>query len=200
MSIIERTNPLNLQYRICIVTSASSPLGVIICKTLLKANAFVLGVDSRPKHQSLNAGLGTHFQFLQSDASDAKTAEEIIAAAKLKFDGKERIDALVNLVGDDHGGQRVSARLSKLAGQVMASAGTGSIIYVADGDGDQRARLARAKSGNGVRCNVIHRGRDDALGAPLLAYEEAKTHMTALMRTERCVHALALPNLMIEAR
>jgi NADP-dependent 3-hydroxy acid dehydrogenase YdfG len=52
MSIVQRTNPLNLQYRICIVTGAVSPLGTIICKTLLKADAFVFAVDMKMKDDS----------------------------------------------------------------------------------------------------------------------------------------------------
>ena len=127
MSIIERSNPLNLQYRVCVVTSASTPLGVIICKTLLKANALVLGVDFRPKDHSLNAGLGTHFQSEQCDPSDA---DRIVEAAREKF-GLERLDVLVNVVEqgreDDLGGLR---NLSAVVGKVMASEGRGTIINV----------------------------------------------------------------------
>ncbi|KAK6381206.1 hypothetical protein LTR65_000964 [Meristemomyces frigidus] len=130
MSIIEKSNPLNLQYRVCIVTSASSPLGVIVCKTLLKANALVLGIDSRPKDHSLNAALGTHFQFEQCDVYDEGTPERIVAAAAKKF-GVERLDALVNIVEEGKTASLEGLRsFSEVVGKAMAQEGRGSIITV----------------------------------------------------------------------
>lgn len=133
MSIIEKSNPLNLQYRVCIVTSASTPLGVIVCKTLLKANALVLGIDARPKDHTLNAGLGTHFQFEQCSVGDRGTPERVIEAARKKF-GLERIDALVNIVEE---GKEVNleglTRLGEAVGHGMAQEGRGSIIIVLGG-------------------------------------------------------------------
>ena len=127
MSIIERTNPLNLQFRVCIVPSASSPLGVVVCKTLLKANALVLGVDSRPIDHSLNAGLGTHFQFLQCDL-DAGSVDKIAASSCEKF-GTDRVDVLVNISeGDVVEGTR---KLSNVVGGLMGGEGKGSIINIA---------------------------------------------------------------------
>lgn len=135
MSIIERTNPLNLQYKICVVTNASSPLGVVICKTLLKANALVLGIDTRPRDHSLNAGLGTHFQFEQVDIKELETPKKIIEASQEKFESLGgKFDALVNLVekedDDDVAG---IANLTKAIGNVMRESGQGSIITVAPG-------------------------------------------------------------------
>lgn len=130
MSIIERYSPLNLQYRVCIVTSASTPLGVIICKTLLKANALVLGIDSRPKDHTLNAGLGTHFQFEECDVNDQKTPERIAEAAKEKF-GVARLDALVTIVEEEKEGDLEGLRrLGEAVGGVMGKEGKGSIINV----------------------------------------------------------------------
>lgn len=128
MSIIERSAPINLQYRICVVTSASSPLGVVISKTLLKANAFVLGVDTQPIDPSLNAGLGTHFQFEQRDVQDVQTPKQLIEAVKEKF-GLENIDALVNTVGKQSEVIGLG-ELSRAIGQVMAEQRKGTIVNV----------------------------------------------------------------------
>ncbi|KAK4891823.1 hypothetical protein LTR27_009675 [Elasticomyces elasticus] len=169
MSIISRSNPLNLQYRICIVTAASSALGIIICKTLLKANAFVLGIDTRPKDPSLNAGQGTHFQFLQCDVQEAGAPQKVVDAARENFDGIERVDVLITLA-ETEGEVDGFDRLSELVGPVMAEEGRGSIIHILAGD--QSAREARSKlvrldkvktskrmntrhAGRGVRCNII---------------------------------------------
>lgn len=136
MSIIERTNPLNLQYKICVVTNASSPLGVVICKTLLKANALVLGIDTRPRDHSLNAGLGTHFQFEQVDIKELQTPKKIIEASQEKFESLGgKFDALVNLVEKEEDDDDVAgiANLTKAIGNVMRESGQGSIITVAPG-------------------------------------------------------------------
>ncbi|KAK5728215.1 hypothetical protein LTR17_012120 [Elasticomyces elasticus] len=168
MSIISRSNPLNLQYRICIVTAASSALGIIICKTLLKANAFVLGIDILPKDPSLNAGQGTHFQFLQCDVQEEGAAQKVVAAAREKFDGIERIDVLITLA-DAEGEVDGLGRLGDVAGNVMAQEGCGSIIQILAED--QMVDVARFKLveiskrmngqhvGRGVRCNILdHQG------------------------------------------
>lgn len=136
MSIIERTNPLNLQYKICVVTNASSPLGVVICKTLLKANALVLGIDTRPRDHSLNAGLGTHFQFEQVDIKELETPKKIIEASQEKFESLGgKFDALVNLVEKEDDDDDVAGitNLTKAIGNVMRGGGQGSIITVAPG-------------------------------------------------------------------
>jgi NAD(P)-dependent dehydrogenase (short-subunit alcohol dehydrogenase family) len=160
MSIIERSNPLNLQYRVCLVTAASTPLGVIVCKTLLKANAFVLGIDARPVDHSLNAGLGTHFQFEQCDLDDAGTAARIVAAAKDKF-GLERLDALISLVNAGQGLAGIE-QLSGSVGEVMRDDRRGLIVNVlTPGASDNTAVLSCTKRlvseylKDGVRCNAI---------------------------------------------
>ena len=136
MSIIERSNPLNLQYRVCVVTSAATPLGVIICKTLLKANALVLGVDSQPKDPSLNAGLVTHFQSDQCDLEDPNTAARSVEATREKF-GFDRIDVLVNVVHLGAQGDLIGLRnLSEVVGEVMGKEGRGTIVNVV-GDVDE---------------------------------------------------------------
>lgn len=130
MSIISRSNPLNLQYRVCMVTSASTPLGVIICKTLLKANALVLGIDSRPKDDSLNAGLGTHFQFAKCNVNDERAPERIVEAAKEGF-AVERIDVLVNVVEEAKENElNGMKRLGEVVRRVMEQEGKGSIVNV----------------------------------------------------------------------
>ena len=130
MSIIKRSNPLNLQYRVCIVTSASTALGVVICKTLLKANALVLGLDSRPKHDSLNAGLGTHFQFEQCNLKDDGVAGKLIAAAREKF-GVESLDVLVNVAEEGEEADLEGLRnLTEVVGEVMDRERSGSIVNI----------------------------------------------------------------------
>lgn len=128
MSIIERTNPLNLQYKICIVTNASSPLGVVICKTLLKANALVLGIDTRPRDHSLDVDL------FELDIKELETPKNIIEASQEKFESLGgRFDALVNLVEKEDDDDDVAgiANLTKVIGNVMRETGQGSIITVA---------------------------------------------------------------------
>ncbi|KAK5710588.1 hypothetical protein LTR15_012917 [Elasticomyces elasticus] len=202
MSIISRSNPLNLQYRICIVTAASSALGIIICKTLLKANAFVLGIDTGPKDASLNAGQGTHFQFLQCDVQEEEAAQRVVAAAREKFDGIERIDVLVTLA--DTGGEIDGlGRLSEVVWPVMAQEGRGSIIHILAGD--EKSEKARSKlvrlDRNLEDLTLIHlAGRDQQTHDQAVrwkgpsaetsfdvvpSYEEAKTHMTALIKSEK---------------
>jgi hypothetical protein len=87
---------------VAIVTSASSHIGAAICRVLLRHNALVLGVDSIPIHKSLNAGAGTHFQFLQYEGGEVDLEEKILEVSRLKF-GLERVDVLVCLEGrGDH--------------------------------------------------------------------------------------------------
>lgn len=155
MSIIERSNPLNLQYRVCLVTSASSTLGVIVCKTLLKANALVLGIDSRPKDPSLNAGLGTHFQFERCNVNEKGTAERIIEAAREKFD-TERLDVLVNIAEEGKEEDLDGLRsLAEACGAVMAGAGQGVLVNVlADVKGVEDTEAKPV-----VRCSALGRLR-----------------------------------------
>jgi NAD(P)-dependent dehydrogenase (short-subunit alcohol dehydrogenase family) len=146
MSIIARTNPLNLQYRVCVVTSAFSPLGVIICKTLLKANALVLGIDTRPQDESLNAGLGTHFQCEICDVNDPDTPKRIVEAAIEKY-GVERMDVLVNVLeaGREGVGLERLGRLSRGLAEVMAKERKGSIVTVlgdVEGGDEEKAKEA----------------------------------------------------------
>ena len=100
----------------------------------MKANAFVLGIDSQPIDRSLNARPGTHFQFEECDLSnDEHAPTSIIEAASRKF-GRERVDVLVNVVSDeaDLGGLK---SLSSAAEGMMKEQGSGSIISVVDGEG-----------------------------------------------------------------
>lgn len=126
MSIIERDNPLNLQFQVCVVTAAGSPLGVVICKTLLKANAFVLGVDTHPKHDSLNAGLGTHFQFLNCDVTHPDTPKKIIETAREAY-GLERVDGLVNVMMEPG---NESKGLNEAVAEIMVGQHHGSIVSI----------------------------------------------------------------------
>lgn len=130
-----------MQYRIAVVTNASSPLGVVICKTLLKANANVLGVDMHDRHHTLNAGLGTHFQFERLDVHAGDTPQKIVQAAQEKY-GLERLDILVNIVEEGKEGDLDGLkRLSEVIGQVMAKEKTGAIITVHDNVEAKREQL-----------------------------------------------------------
>ena len=130
MSIIERSNPINLQYRVAVVTSASTPLGVIICKTLLKANAFVIGLDSREKDHSLNAAEGTHFQFVKRDANDKDVSEAVIELARKRFYGKS-VNVLVNVVEEGKEGELNGLKkLTQTVGEEMQREKEGCIVNV----------------------------------------------------------------------
>ena len=130
MSIIERSNPINLQYRVAVVTSASTPLGVIICKTLLKANAFVIGIDARQKDHSLNSGTYTHFQFVHRDVNDEDLPQDVIDFARATFYGKD-VRVLVNVVeGGKEGDLDGLKRLTQSIGESMQREREGSIVNV----------------------------------------------------------------------
>ncbi|KAI5358476.1 putative short-chain dehydrogenase/reductase SDR, NAD(P)-binding domain superfamily [Septoria linicola] len=198
MSIIEKTNPLNLQYKVCVVTNASTPLGVVVCKTLLKANALVLGIDKNARDHSLNAGLGTHFQFEERDLSDPEAPQAIIEASREKFESLGgKFDALVNLVGEDQSDLDGIKALTKAIGTAMREAGQGSIITVpgtVKGNEEVRSKalldftkdLTQQYESTSIRTNVIvpdPTRPENQQSAK--AYEQAKEHMTALMKTER---------------
>ncbi|KAF2212544.1 hypothetical protein CERZMDRAFT_105970 [Cercospora zeae-maydis SCOH1-5] len=197
MSIIEKTNPLNLQYKVCVVTNASTPLGVVICKTLLKANALVLGIDKNARDHSLNAALGTHFQFEQRDVNDPETPREIITASQKKFDSLGgKFAALVNLIGEDEADLGGLQNLTKVLGDVMREAGQGSVITipgnVGSSDGSRSEALTdfakdvtRLFEGTAIRTNMIV--SDSAMSGDqgsAKPYEEAKFYMKALIKTE----------------
>lgn len=124
MSIIEKTNPLNLQFCVCVVLNSSCPLGTIVSKTLLKANALVLGIDSRPKNDSLNAGLGTHFQFQQQVPKEV-SSEQVMKIVEDAF-GASRMDCVVHVVEDGQEGrvEEVTGLIEGLA-IVMTEGGRG---------------------------------------------------------------------------
>lgn len=132
MALIDRTNPLNLQYRTCLLPHASHPLGVILSKSLLKANALVLGLDKQPQNTTLNARPGTHFQFLEIDVAAPEAPDAVLEAVEVKFKGQpvEGVDVLVNLFDEAGGGTEWAARLSEKAVEVMRGKGKGVIINV----------------------------------------------------------------------
>ncbi|KAK5111369.1 hypothetical protein LTR62_005209 [Meristemomyces frigidus] len=197
MSIIPRTNPLNLQFRICIVTSASSPQGIVICKTLLKANGFVLGVDEGEKDPSLNAGRGTHFQFLRCRVREEGVGERVLEALREGFEGRERADVLVCLDGGIEG-----RRLRRAVAGLMARQGTGAIVDVIDLEHEEsRAgglqgsagyhllRNAMVAEPGGWRYNLASaevslREKRGGFVQPLPRYTEALEHMRPLIKTE----------------
>lgn len=100
MSIIERSNPLNLAYKIAVVTNAASIFGQITCKTLLKANALVIGIDEEMHDPSLTARPGTHFQFVQGSLEDQSIPEKVIKLSDAEF-GKDYINVLINIEAGD---------------------------------------------------------------------------------------------------
>jgi len=213
MSIIPRESPLNLSYRVAIVTSAFTPLGVIVCKTLLKANALVLGLDvpARQREPSLNAGLGTHFQYLTCDWSADGAAEEVLDAARMKF-GVERLDLLVHVEEksqDDCARGPEPLALMEACAEAMRTQDGGAIISIIGQANAQRSDIAvkmdaatriessllvatrsmrqRCGQNDKVRFHVIVPwGEDSAEEAnSAAAFDRAKTHMATLVKTEK---------------
>lgn len=171
MSIIPRASPLNLSYNVALVTHASSPLGVIVCKTLLKANALVLGIDSRQRDPSLNAGLGTHFQFFRAP-DDGYSVEDVLAAASEGF-GVERVDVLINVTDDDNDDDGESGNVAAVNGlvhacvKVMREQGNGGAIIHVLG---QRREGDSGHGGGGVRIDaaaVRHQELVSLMNSPL---------------------------------
>jgi len=164
MSIIDHGNPLNLSYKIIIVTNASTPLGVVICNTLLKANALVLGTDIGQKEHSLSASKYSHFKFWQCDLNDQHAAEDVIGYAKKIF-RTDRIDGLVNLarVEDDTDAYRdlATACAKEIAEGLDGGAIVNTFLEVAEGDARTEkaaSALLRATEANAsakVRCNAV---------------------------------------------
>lgn len=216
MSIIPRESPLNLSYRVAVVTSAFTPLGVVVCKTLLKANALVLGLDvpARRCEPSLNAGLGTHFQYLTCDWFADGSAEEVLEAARKKF-GVDRLDLLVHVEeksqdarakGHDHVPQALMAACAK----AMRAQHGGVVISIIGQDANAtndhvkmdaatrvqsplfvatRSMRQRYGQDEKVRFHVIVPWDDDDDRAgktgSAASFDEAKTHMATLMKTEK---------------
>lgn len=162
MSIMQRDSPVNLSYKVVIVTNASSPVGVVVCKTLLKANALVLGTDTKNKDDSLTASAYSHFQFSPCSLTDDGAAEFLIAEVRKKFN-TQRLDALVNLQrGEDSVEmQRAHRRLMDTCIQAMEAGDGGSIVnctmQAADlGMNDLREQhIGPPASLDKVRCNKI---------------------------------------------
>jgi hypothetical protein len=125
---------------------------------LLKANAFVFAVDTKMKDDSLNAGLGMHFQFERCDLANSGSAEQIIEAVREKF-RLERLDILVNVVEREKQNKwKGAADLSKAVGQVMAQEGHGCVVNVLGGVDDvEGITLSKhvAKEYKGIRSNVV---------------------------------------------
>ena len=129
MSIIERYSPLNLAYQVVIVTNASSPLGIVVCNTLLKSNALVLATDSKAKAESFSEGAYTHFQFHRCGLGAEGAARDIVADAKEKFK-VERVDALVNIgsAEDDERMREGHRKLALACADVMEAQDGGAIV------------------------------------------------------------------------
>jgi len=167
MSIIEKTNPLNLQFCVCVVLNSSCPLGIIISKTLLKANALVLGIDSRPRDESLNAGLGTHFQYEQKSPEDV-SSEQVMKIVQERYD-QERMDVIVNVVeAGQEGRLKDAVGLTEGLAKVIAEGGRGKgavVTVMSDSEDVDHAHVKQAadfsrqlasKFGEkGVSCNVV---------------------------------------------
>jgi len=164
MSIIDHGNPLNLSYKIIIVTNASTPLGVVVCNTLLKANALVLGTDIGQKEHSLSASKYSHFQFWQCDLNDQNAAQEVIGYAKQIF-RTDRIDGLVNLARVDNNTDPYRDLATGCAKEIAEGLDGGAIVntFLEVAEGDARTEkaastLLKAMEGNAsakVRCNAV---------------------------------------------
>ena len=172
----------NLHPTVAIVTSASTPLGAQTCRTLLRHNALVLGVDSEPvteKQHRLFSALGTHFQTLQLSLDDEDAVERMVEHSKERF-WKEGFDVLITF-GDGEGGIRVSREVAS----IMSETGGGVVLNVMDErsveQGQDVVELAKENGKTGVRANVVLLDRYAAgqegwemLGVPAGAIEEVK--------------------------
>lgn len=148
---------------------ASSAVGIVVCNTLLKANALVLGTDTLAKDESFSASNYSHFQFYQCKLGEEGAADRIIADAKRKF-RVDRIDGLVNLASAQDDAE-LQAAYKTLAVACAAAAGIngGAVVNALveaavttagqSGETDQSVKRFREicseiKSDN-VRCNII---------------------------------------------
>ncbi|CAK4031741.1 Hypothetical predicted protein [Lecanosticta acicola] len=194
MSITNRESQLNVQSKLCIVTSASSPLGVRISKSLLKANAMVLGIDSKARDSTLFAGSGTHFQFEEFTVKDKHSAVEVIAAAKEKFD-QDQIDVLVNIVGPEQENDMSGAKeMADAAALAMKQQGKGKVVMVSEDVesdsvppalSDLTKSLAVEYSDVGIAFNIIlpqATGGGDRQSQH--AFQEAKEAFNKLQRSD----------------
>jgi len=112
---------------VTIVTSASSPTGAAICRSLLNSNAFVLGVDNRPAHESTKCARGSHFQFFQYPRGEELNWNEVLGYTRRMY-WIDEVDFLVHVVdGNDGGGNGVPNEVV----EVMENRGEGVIIFVA---------------------------------------------------------------------
>jgi hypothetical protein len=138
------------------VTSASTPLGAQTCRTLLRHNALVLGIDSDPvteKQHRLFSALGTHFQTLQLELEDEDAVPRMVEHSKERF-WKEGFDILVTF-GEGEGSIKLR---SEIAG-IMAQTGDGVVLNVLDegsvGQSQDIVRLAGESGKTGVRASVV---------------------------------------------
>lgn len=174
MSIIERYSPLNLAYKIIVVTNASSPVGVIVSNTLLKANALVLGVDNKPKDDTLSASTYSHFQFWKCKLTDDNAVDEIIEYATKVFK-TDRINGMVNLINADDDAdtlaahEKLAARCAKIMeGGIDGGSVVTTVIQAANIDAqasqavDQllktNKQVSSEVSKDKVRCNIVAEG------------------------------------------
>lgn len=109
-----------------IVTSASTKLGAQTCRTLLRYNALVLGIDESPvteEEHRLFSQVGTHFQTLQLSLKEDDVVPRMLAHCKERF-WKEGLDFVITF------GEDGSAELrSSLAGNLREGDG-GAIVDV----------------------------------------------------------------------
>jgi len=91
-----------LDDKVCIITGASSGIGLSTVQTFLKAGALVLGVDMAPAPAAVPKS--DTFAFIQIDITEPDAPAAIIAKAVAAFPA-QRLDVLVNVAGiiDDNG-------------------------------------------------------------------------------------------------
>lgn len=176
------THPLPL---VAIITSAASPLSSQLCRTLLRHNALVLGIDSLPVTESshrLFSALGTHFQTLQLDLEDPDAITRIVAHSENRF-WKAGFDVLVTF-GEGDG----SVKLRREVSEIMRKSGGGVLLNVLDegsvGQSEDVVALASERASTGVRANVV---LVDGFAAGGEGWEMLEAPVGAVKEVKECV-------------
>jgi hypothetical protein len=141
---------------VAIVTSASTDLGAQTCRTLLRHNASVLGIDEEPvtgKDHRLFSALNPHFQTLQMGLGDENASQKMIDRIKGRF-WKEGFDILITF-----GEGEESIRLRREIAKLLSQTNGGVIMNVLDegsvGQSQDIAELAKQSGDTGVRASVV---------------------------------------------
>ena len=139
-----------------IVTSATTKLGAQTCRTLLRHNALVLGVDEWPvteQEHRLFSQLGTHFQTLQLSLGDDDAVSRMLEHCKERF-WKEGLDFLITF-GEDGS---VGVRNQLVQNFRQGNEGGTAVDVVRTGRLDQSAAVVAISKQNeetGIKASIV---------------------------------------------